>query len=286
MGRIPLYPGSRDERYPGVSGWESLENIGPLSRTVGDSALVLSVTAGPDGRDRHSLPAADFDWRRCAEGELRGLRVAYSADWGYAAVDPEVRRLVTAAVHVFERDLGCIVEEAHPGWDDPGAAYAALIVADTDLVGMRELARRYEGRMSSHLVDLLRRPWTAEDLTNANITRKAVTNRMWRFMARYDLLLTPTLAVPPFAVHMQGPEKVDGRYVRPEQWLSFTYPMNMTGQPAASVPAGFTVDGLPVGLQIVGRHLDDALVLRASAAFEAAAPWRDRWPPLLATLGL
>ena len=73
---------------------------------------------------------------------------------------------------------------------------------------------------------------------------------------------------------------------RPEQWLSFTYPMNMTGQPAASVPAGFTVDGLPVGLQIVGRHLDDARVLRASAAFEAAAPWRDRWPPLLATLGL
>ena len=193
---------------------------------------------------------------------------------------------MTAAVRVFERDLGCIVEEAHPGWADPGAAYAALIVADTDLVGMRELARRYEGRMSSHLVDLLRRPWTAEDLTNANITRKAVTNRMWRFMARYDLLLTPTLAVPPFAVHMQGPEKVDGRYVRPEQWLSFTYPMNMTGQPAASVPAGFTVDGLPVGLQIVGRHLDDARVLRASAAFEAAAPWRDRWPPLLATLGL
>jgi len=109
MGRIPLYPGSRDERYPGVSGWESLENIGPLSRTVADSALVLSVTAGPDGRDRHSLPAADFDWRRCAEGELRGLRVAYSADWGYAAVDPEVRRLVSAAVRVFERDLGCIV---------------------------------------------------------------------------------------------------------------------------------------------------------------------------------
>ena len=263
-----------------MSGWESLENIGPLSRTVADSALVLSVTAGPDPRDRHSLPAAAFDWRRCAEGDIRGLRVAYSADWGYAAVDPEVRRLVTAAVRVFERDLGCVVEEAHPGWDDPGAAFAALIVADTDLRGMRELARRYEGRMSSHLVDLLRRPWTAEDLTNANVTRKAVTNRMWRFMARYDLLLTPTLTVPPFAVHMQGPEKVDGRYVRPEQWLSFTYPMNMTGQPAASVPAGWTVDGLPVGLQIVGRHLDDALVLRASAAFEAAAPWRDRWPPL------
>jgi aspartyl-tRNA(Asn)/glutamyl-tRNA(Gln) amidotransferase subunit A len=285
MGRIPLYPGSRDERYPGVSGWESLENLGPLSRTVADAALVLAVTAGPDPRDRHSLPAASFDWTRAVEGDLAGLRVAYSADWGYAAVDPEVRRLVGAAVRVFERDLGCAVEEAHPGWDDPGADFAALIVADTDLKGMRALARAYEGRMSPHLVDLLRRPWTAEHLTDANVTRKAVTNRMWRFMARYDLLLTPTLTVPPFAVHMQGPEKVDGRSVRPEQWLSFTYPLNMTGQPAASVPAGWTADGLPVGLQIVGRHLDDALVLRASAAFEAASPWRHRWPPLAAALG-
>ncbi|HEX2441185.1 MAG TPA: amidase family protein [Methylomirabilota bacterium] len=286
MGRIPLYPGSRDERYPGVSGWESLENIGPLSRTVADSALVLSVTAGPDPRDRHSLPAGDTDWRRCLEGDVRGLRVAYSPDWGYAAVDPAVRRIATAAARVFERDLGCHVEEASPGWEDPGAAFAALIVAETDLRGMRELASRYEGQMSPHMVDLLRRPWTAEDLTSANVTRKAIANRMWRLMARYDLLLTPTLTVPPFALHMQGPEKVDGRYVRPEQWLSFTYPINMTGQPAASVPAGWTDDGLPVGLQIVGRHLDDALVLRASAAFEAAAPWRDRWPSLLATLGL
>ena len=280
MGRIPLYPGSRDERYPGVSGWESLECLGPLSRTVADSALVLAATAGPDPRDRHSLPAAALDWRRCVEGDLEGLRVAYSPDWGYAAVDPDVRRLVGAAVRVFERDLGCLVEEANPGWEDPGAAFAALIVAETDLTAMRALADAHEGRMSAHLVDLLRRPWTAEDLTNANITRKAVANTMWRFMARYDLLLTPTLTVPPFAIHMQGPEKVDGRYVRPEQWLSFTYPMNMTGQPAASVPAGWTDDGLPVGLQIVGRHLDDALVLRASAAFEAAAPWRHRWPPL------
>ncbi len=281
MGRIPVYPSSRDERYPGVSGWESLEVIGPLTRTVADSALVLSVTAGPDLRDRHSLPAASSDWMDCVRGDLKGLRVAYSADWGYAAVDPEVRRIAAAAVKVFESDLGCAVEEAHPGWPDPSAAFGALIIADTDLAGMRELARRYQGQMSSHLVDLLARAWTAEDLTNANMTRKAVTNTMWRFMSRYDLLLTPTLAVPPFPIHMQGPEKTDGRTVRPAQWLAFTYPMNMTGQPAASVPAGWTAHGLPVGLQIVGRHLDDALVLRASAAFEAASPWRHRWPPLV-----
>ena len=253
MGRIPLYPGSRDERYPGRVGVGIAREHRTAEPDRGRQRARPLGDGGPDPRDRHSLPDAAF---RLAAMRSRAtsaaLRVAYSADWGYAAVDPEVRRLVTAAVRVFERDLGCVVEEAHPGWDDPGAAFAALIVADTDLRGMRELARRYEGRMSPHLVDLLRRPWTAEDLTNANMTRKAVTNQMWRFMARYDLLLTPTLTVPPFAVHMQGPEKVDGRYVRPEQWLSFTYPMNMTGQPAASVPAGWTATAFPWGCRSSG----------------------------------
>ena len=100
-------------------------------------------------------------------------------------------------------------------------------------------------------------------------------------MQSYDLLLTPTLAVPPFALHTQGPEKIDGRIVAPFQWLAFTFPLNMTGQPAATVPAGWTDDGLPVGLQIIGRHLDDPLVLRASAAFEAARPWKHRWPSIV-----
>ncbi|HZO80582.1 MAG TPA: amidase family protein [Candidatus Binataceae bacterium] len=286
MGRIPLYPGARDERYPGVSGWESVEHIGPLSRTVADAALMMSVAAGPDMRDRHSLPRADFDWMECMRGDLRGVRVAYSADWGYAAVDPEVRRIVGNAVRVFERDLGCVVEEANPGWEDPFPAFFAIIMAESDLRGMRELAAKYPGRMSGHLADWLAIPWTAEDFTNANMARKAVVRKMASLMARYELLLTPTLAVPPFPIHMQGPEKIDGRYVRPAEFLAFTFPMNLTGQPAATVPAGWTADGLPVGLQIVGRHLDDPMVLRASAAFEAASPWRDKWPPLLAELGL
>lgn len=286
MGRIPLYPGARDERYPGVSGWESVEHIGPIARTVADAALMMSVAAGPDMRDRHSLPRADFDWMECLRKDLRGVRVAYSADWGYAAVDPEVRQIVGAAVRVFERDLGCVVEEANPGWDDPFPAFFAIIMAESDLKGMRALATKYPGKMSGHLADWLAIPWTAEDFTNANMARKSVVRKMASLMARYELLLTPTLAVPPFPIHMQGPEKIDGRYVRPAEFLAFTFPMNLTGQPAATVPAGWTADGLPVGLQIIGRHLDDPMVLRASAAFEAAAPWRDKWPPLLAELGL
>ena len=284
MGRIPLYPGSRDERYPGASGWESIECYGPLTRTVADSALALSVVTGPDMRDRHSLPRADFDWLKCCEGDLRGKRVAFSRDWGYMAVDPEVAEVVARAVRVFERDLGCIVEETNPGWDNPAAAFAAVMIAETDLRGMREMITKHGSQMSSHMVELMTHPWTAEDLTSANIARKAAVNKMARLMTRYDLLLTPTASVAAFPVHMQGPDKIAGRYVRPESFIGFTLPLNFTGQPAASVPAEFTRDGLPVGLQIIGRHLDDAMVLRASAAFESAQPWAHRWPPIVEKL--
>jgi aspartyl-tRNA(Asn)/glutamyl-tRNA(Gln) amidotransferase subunit A len=286
-GRVPLYPGVKDERYPGVSSWEGLEHIGPMSRTVADSALMLSVIAsGPDSRDRYTLPKPEFDWLECARGDLRGLRVAYSSDWGYAKVDPEVRRVVGDAVKVFEKDLGCVVEEAHPGWADPYPAFWGLVAMESDLRGLRALADKHAAQMTPHLLDFIRRPWTAEEFTDAVVARKAVNNKMWRFMRKYDLLLTPTLAVPPFGLHIQGPEKIDGHIVAPFQWIAFTFPMNMTGQPAASIPAGFTADGLPVGLQIVGRHLDDPMVLRASAAFEAARPWRDKWPALLDKMGV
>lgn len=288
MGRVPLYPGCRDERFPGVSSWESLEHIGPMSRTVADSALMLSViAAGPDMRDRYSLPGPEFDWNTAAKPRsLAGLRVAYSADWGYAAVDPEVRRVVGEAVKVFERDLGCIVEEAHPGWDNPGPHFWTLVMGESDLTGMRKMIEGRESEVSPHLVALIQHDWKAAEITDAKTVRKAVVNKMWRFMQRYDLLLTPTLAVPPFPVHMQGPEMIEGRMGSTGDWLAFTFPMNMTGQPAASIPAGFTKDGLPVGLQITGRHLDDPLVLAASAAFEAAKPWAQVWPPLVSELGL
>ncbi|MDT7557971.1 MAG: aspartyl-tRNA(Asn)/glutamyl-tRNA(Gln) amidotransferase subunit [Pseudonocardiales bacterium] len=284
MGRIPLYPGCRDERYPGVSSWESLEHLGPMTRTVADAALMMSVLAGPDPRDRHSLPAGDVDWLgSVAEGRsdgLSGLRVAFSPDLGYLAVDPEVREIAARAAAVFEKDLGCVVEQADPGWENPFDSFWSLVVADTDLAGMRAMVDEHGAEMSPHLVELVRRPWTAAELTTAGMVRKAVTNRMWRFMADYDLFLTPTLAVPPFPVHMQGPEIIDGRFVPATSWLGFTYPINMTGQPAATVPAGFTSSGLPVGLQIIGRHLADGAVLGASAAFEAAAPWAHLWPAL------
>lgn len=284
MGRVPLYPGTKDERYPGVSSWESLEHIGPMTRTVADGALLLSVLAGPDPRDRYSLPATDVDWAAAAEGDIKGLRVAYSADWGYAAVDPRVRALVGDAVQVFEQQLGCTVEQVNPGWPHPYEAFWAIVANESDLRGLRAMVDRVGAEnMTPHVVEFIQTAWTAEQFTDALMVRKAVQNKMWRLMQNYDLLLTPTLAVPPFEVGIQGPTSIEGRQVEPFEWLHFTYPLNFTGQPAASVPAGWTEDGLPVGMQVIGRHLDDATVLRASAAFEAAAPWAQKWPAMVAS---
>ena len=281
MGRVPLYPGTKDERLPGVSSWESLEHIGPLSRTVADAALVLSVIAGPDDRDRLSVPSDDVDWLASTQGGLRPLRIAWSPDLGYAAVDPEVRELTEHAARVFERDLGCVVEEAHPEWPDPYPTFWATVIGETDLVGMRRLADELGDRMSPHLVAALRTEWTAEQLTTALMGRKAIYNAAWRFFSRYDLLLTPTMPVPAYEHGLLGPTSIAGQDVAASARSWFTCPFNLTGQPAATVPAGWTKDGLPVGLQIAGRRLDDALVLRASAAYEAAAAWAHRWPPLV-----
>ena len=283
MGRVPLYPTGRDERYPGISSYESLEHIGPLSRTVADAALMMSVIAGPDDRDRHSLPEPHFQWMDTLTRDLKGKRVAYSADLGYARVDAEVREVVGRAVKVFERDLGCVVEEAHPGWENPFPHLFTIILMETDLKGMRRLLQQHESRMMPDLVEALRRPLTDETISDAIMARKVVTNKAWRFFRQYDLMLTPTTAVAPLPLDHQGLAIIDGKRAFP---FPFNFPFNLTGQPVATVPAGFTDDGLPVGLQIAGRHLDDPLVLQASAAYEAAAPWQDRWPPMLAQMGL
>lgn len=278
MGRVPLWPGCRDERYPGVSSWESLEHIGPMTRSVRDSALMMSVMAGPDMRDRHSIPCSDVDWLGSLNKPLHGLRIAFSADFGYIAVDPEVRDIVTQAARRFARELGAELDEVDPGIADEGATFAALVAFESDLTGMRNMQAELGPRMSPHLSAMLQRDWRAETFTDANTTRKKLCNQMWRFMQHYDLLLSPTLAVPPFPLNMQGPEIIDGRMVRSDHWLSFCFPFNFTGQPAASVPAGFTASGLPIGMQIVGRHLDDGLVLAASAAFERIQPWNHITP--------
>lgn len=275
MGRVPQYPSCRDERLPGLSGFETGSHIGPLSRTVRDSALLLAAVSGPHPRDRHSLPAADLDWRDATEGDVRGLRVGFSPDFGFAQVDPRIAAVVRRAVEVFDRDLGCAVEEVTLPGPDFYEHFWAMLATETDLVGMRRLVERHGDAISPHIRGMLQAEWTVEQLTSAAMARKQVVRQMADIMDRYDLLLTPTTAVLPWAAEEHGPTDL-------RAWSPFVVPMNLTGQPAASVPAGLTDDDLPVGLMITGRRLEDDVVLRASAAFEAASPWLGRRPAGLA----
>ncbi len=274
-GRVPLHPGCRDETQPGASGWESLEHIGPLAREVGDVALALSVISGPSPRDRHSLPTQNGAFRIAAPETLRGARIAYSARLGFAEIDPEIADIVARAARRFAAALGCEIVEADPPVGDPQAAFEALVALDTDRAGLLRLAAASGYEFDGPLGRLLATRWTADGFTDAILARKRIANAMSRFMTGFDLLLTPATAAAAFAADTDGP---DG-------WTPFTALANLTGQPAASVPAGFTADGRPVGLQIVGRHLDDSGVLTACAAFEAVLPWAHVFPRIAAPTG-
>ena len=281
FGRVPLYPSCRKSELPGFSGWESLEHTGPITRTVSDAALMMDVMAGHDPRDRHSYPSEAESYLNGLDQGVAGLRVAWTPDLGYARVDPVVRAVTSGAVQTFA-DLGCAVEEAAPGFDDPAEAFGTLMLLNTDLTRMRELAVKRGDEMDPELLPILESSLTLAQCTDAGFVRKDVYNTMADFFTRFDLLLTPTMATPPFELGVSQPAKVDGRAIPPGSpaWTPFTFPLNMTGQPAASVPCGWTDDGLPVGLQIIGPPKGDRLVLCAAAAFERAAPWAQRTPLL------
>lgn len=268
-GLIPVYP---------ASATGTLSHAGPMTRTVRDAALMLQVMAGPDDRDPLSFPSEGMDFVSGLEAGIRGLRLAWSPTLGYAAVGSEVRAVAEAAARRFS-DLGCRVEEVDRVFDDPDPIWAPLFYAGI-AARLDDYLAEWRDRMDPGLVQIVEegRRVSGVQFAKAAFARATFTEGLRRFFTQYDLLLTPTLAVPPFAAGLeQPPDRPGGSRLH---WVAFTYPFNLTGQPAATVPCGFTGDGLPVGLQIVGRRLQDATVLRAAAAYEAVAPWAGRRPPL------
>ena len=270
-GRIPTYP---------VSGAWSLSHVGPLTRTVADAALMLTVCAGPDERDQYSLPGPRVDYAKALRGSLKGLRVAYADDLGFAdAVDPEVRAVCAKAARAF-RELGCRLEEVRPGWPSPREAWGEIFCGGIAARMASSIDRRgdIEPGLYRIIETALKNPPTK--YVQGWFDRLAWWQHPRAFFETYDLLLTPTIACAPFAVGLDNPTEIAGKSVEAYAWIPFTYPFNLTGQPASSVPCGFTKDGLPIGLQIVGRRFDDVTVLRASAAFERARPWAQHRPAL------
>lgn len=276
-GRVPVYPGCRDERYPGVSSWESLEHIGPLTRHAADAALALSVLCGATPRDRFSLPAESPDWRVGRHSLPVAPRLALSLDMGHATVDAEVRTAVEAAVLRLAHELGVAVQRHHPEIGDTQAMFETLVALDTDRAGLKAMARRMGVTLTGWLAGLVAREWSGDDFSAALMARKRIVNITWRFFEGADFLLTPTTAAAAFGIDQFGPTQIDGRPVSPTAWIAFSALANLTGLPAASVPIGFTADGRPIGMQILGRHLDDRGVLGLATVVEQLYP-RGRWP--------
>jgi aspartyl-tRNA(Asn)/glutamyl-tRNA(Gln) amidotransferase subunit A len=265
---------------PTFGGLETLSHTGPMTRTVRDAALMLSCMVGADRRDLSSLPGVEVDYLAALNRGIHGSRVAWSPDWGYAAVDEEVRQLAEAAAKRFT-DLGCQVEEAHPGFPDPAETYQVLTTASRAArVADRWPAERdrFDPSLAVQIEAGMR--WSAVDFVRASNVRRTLNETFVRFFTRYDLLLTPTMAAPPPPVKVEAHAEIAGRQVTRLGWLAFTFPLSLIGYPAASVPCGWTRAGLPVGLQITAPRLAEALVLRAAAAFEALAPWAHQRPPL------
>jgi Asp-tRNA(Asn)/Glu-tRNA(Gln) amidotransferase A subunit family amidase len=251
-----------------------------MTRTVRDAALMLSAIAGPDPRDPMTLEAPPTDYLAACDGDLKGLRVAWSADFGYAPLEPEVRSAPEAAARGFGA-LGCAVEEVTPGWDDPAPFARVLWHCSMAWRHGERYAQRpewFEPSMAE-MIEAGRR-CSSEEIGRAWLARSAFYERALRFMDGYDLLLTPQM--PSVAWRHDDPAPVIGGAPRPGIFdrVPFTFPFNLTGWPAASVPCGLSSDGLPIALQVVAPWHRDDLCLRAAARFEEMQPWAHLRPPL------
>lgn len=270
-GRVPNGP---------ISNNDQTSHNGPLTRTVADSALMLQVMAGPDPLDHYSLEAPPADYPALLDGDLKGLRVAYSPDLGHARVDAEVAAPVEDAAAMFET-LGADVEEVTPDWGKDGPELIRFFWAAHELTYAHYLDA-WEDKMDPGLVACIRSAQNHSTETYLAMRQRklAYIGAIHRWFSDWDLLLTPAVSVAAFPADRLQPEDWPRHPWDWAMWAEFSYPFNMSHNPAASIPCGFTADGRPVGLQIVGRRLDDLGVLRASAAFEAARPWADKRPPL------
>jgi aspartyl-tRNA(Asn)/glutamyl-tRNA(Gln) amidotransferase subunit A len=269
-------------RAPGFSppGWGSLAHTGPMTRTVGDAALMLGVMAGHDARDAASLPVPARTYS-IQDKRLDAVRIAYSADLGYAPVAADVRDAIARAVGALA-DLGaCVVPATF-------AVPPDILESTLKPIGYTEQATAAMARTPEQLAlsEPEFRDVVAQGLTYRGTDYMAATHRRATLREQFrelfetcDLLVTPSVAVTAFAAGTLGVDAIDGRAVdRHLGWSPFSWPINLAGLPAATVPCGFDRDGLPIGLQIVGKWLGEDTILTAAAAFEAAKPWAQVWP--------
>lgn len=250
----------------------TLSHLGPLTRNVRDAVSMLNVIGRYDYRDPYATRGQPEEWGQDLDQGLHGLRIAYSPDLGYAQVDRQVADRVAEAARKLEK-LGAEVVEIHPGFESPVDIFRKLWFT-ASLEQWSRLDERLRDKLDPGLVANAREAehWSAVDLFRALVERARLTERLEHFNQEYHLLMTPTVAIPPFEINQEVPP---GSGMKDwEEWAPFSYPFNLSQQPAASVPCGFTDAGLPVAFQLAGGKYDDIRVLRACHAFMEAFPPR------------
>ena len=274
LGRVPR-AGGLGRPAPNLT-----SQSGPMARNVRDAAILLKVLAGHDSRDPGSMRDSVPDFLAGLDNSVRGLRLAWSTGMGYAAIDPEVASITSTAARVFEQ-LGCSVDDPAFALDNPIPAFLTIFYTGNYTV-YGHLMEECPEKLSDNARFCFEHgsQATAADYARAIRAVDEMKAKIDDLMVTYDLLLTPTMAVPPFPIG-QPPDRIDGKDVPPRSSYSpMTRPFNLSGQPAASVPCGFSSEGLPIGLHIIGKRGDEATVLRASAAFEQARPWEHLRPDI------
>jgi amidase len=268
--------------YPTLLAYDNLAVEGPMARTVRDTALMLSVIAGEDPRAPISFPSDPGVFLSAVDSpEIRGLKAAWSPDLKIIPVDREVQEIAGRAARRFT-ELGCSVEEAEP--DFKNVREIIYVTRSLRMLASHgDKLEKWRETMNPNLVWNIEQGFTLtpQRIAEAEKERTNLYRRVREFFDRFDLLLTPTVAVPPFPVEMSYPQEINGKPLENyTDWFLLTYAITITGYPAISIPCGFTREGFPVGLQIVGKKLAETTVLKAAAAFEALSPWQDKRPPV------
>jgi aspartyl-tRNA(Asn)/glutamyl-tRNA(Gln) amidotransferase subunit A len=267
FGRVPVFP---------TAATPTLAHVGPMARTVRDAALLLTAVSGFDARDPASVAADVPDYLGACDRDPKGLRVAWSPTLGYARPIQEVAEITESAARVFEQ-LGCKVELVEKVFDDPIDLWMAEFYAGVGTRLKKTLSEQREildPAVAAVLDKALDQP--IDEYYGRVFARYEFREKVRQFFEKFDLLMTPTLPVAAFNVGHDVPPELPGANI--VSWVAYTYPINLCGLPAASIPCGFTRANLPVGLHIVGKALREADIFSASAAFEQARPWADKKP--------
>lgn len=272
-GRVPV--------WPNLVGWFPLAVHGPMARTVQDTALMLSTVAGPDPRAPIAITEAGRLFRRSLVRDFKGVRVAWSRDLGDLPVDPRVTAVIDRQQHVF-KSLGCVIEDGEPDFTDADEVFKVWRAWRLELA-FGELLKTSRDQIKDTAI------WNIQEgaklsgpqIGRAERKRTELYHRVREFMDTYEFLILPVNQVPPFDSKQRYVAEINGvKMATYIDWMKSCYYITVTGLPAISVPSGFTSEGLPVGVQIVGRHQDDWGVLQLAWAFEQATGFWQRRPPM------